>query len=113
MRKIFASKTVVMIAGVLAAILIVLSQSFYHQAKDKVAKAKTEQQADEQSQTFISAPNDAVSQINIVQLDDQVPSLKEFTLSEEKTTFRSIIRPEVFNRYLKVLFSAIISPNAP
>ncbi|HEY5826430.1 MAG TPA: hypothetical protein VIT44_18800 [Cyclobacteriaceae bacterium] len=113
MRKIFASKTVMMVADVLAAFLIVLSQSFYHQAKEKVAKAKSEQKADDNAQTFISAPNDAVSQTNIVQLDDQVPSLKESLLSEEKQAVQPVIKPEVFARYFKVLFRAIISPNAP
>lgn len=99
-----------MVAGVLAALLIVLSQSFYHQAKEK---AKSEQKADENAQSFISAPNDAVSQTNIVQLDDQVPSLKESILSEEKQPVQPVIKPEVFTRYFKVLFRAIISPNAP
>lgn len=102
-----------MIAGVLAAVLIVLSQSFYHQAKEKVAKAKTEQKSEESAQTFISAPNDAVSQTSIVQLQDQTPSLKSAVLSIEENPSRPIIRSEVFIRYFKVLFRAIISPNAP
>ena len=102
-----------MVAGVLAAVLIVLSQSFYHQAKEKVAKAKAEQTTDENTQTFISAPNDAVSQTNIVQLDDQIPLLKGSVLFEEEQPVQPVIRPEVFSRYFKVLFRAIISPNAP
>lgn len=102
-----------MIAGVLAAILIVLSQSFYHQTKEKVAKAKTEQNAENPSEIFISAPNDAVSQTSIIQLDDQVPSLRESILSEDERPLKSILKPEVFTRFFKVLFRAIISPNAP
>ena len=102
-----------MVAGVLAAILIVLSQSFYHQAKEKVAKAKSEQKADENAQTFISAPNDAVSQTSVVQLEDQIPLLKESVLSEEEQSGKPVIKLEIFTRYFKVLFRAIISPNAP
>lgn len=103
-----------MIAGILAAAVIVLSQSFYYQAKQKTDKAKTEQKAGEKGDTYISAPADAVTTpTTVIHLEDQLPVLdKKFTIEEEQHK-KLVIKPTVFVRYFKVLFRAIISPNAP
>jgi hypothetical protein len=113
MRKIFASKITMMIAGVLAAVIIAFSQSFYHQTKASVSKSKTEQNSDDHTQTFLSTPSDAVSPSSAIQLNDQVPSLKESVDFEKKIQSPLIIQGDVFVKYLKVLFRVIISPNAP
>jgi hypothetical protein len=114
MRKLFVSKMMVMVAGVLAAVIVVLSQSFQFQAKQDVQKVKTEQQADEQPDVLISASADAVSPSSAIQLDEKSPALLQEVLTEEKNNFQHpIVRPEVVARYFKVLFRTIISPNAP
>ncbi len=99
-------------AGILAAAVIVLSQSLYL-TKEKTEKVKTEQKTDKEGKAFIAAPADAVSQTNTIQLDKQVPALDQKVTVEETHQRKLIVRPEVVVRYFKVLFRAIISPNAP
>jgi hypothetical protein len=113
MRKTVVSRTMMMIAGILAAFLIVLSQSFYPEGEKKAEVSKTEQQSEKQTDVSISVP-DAVAQTNIVQLDEHAPSLvqEELTLEKKQPT-QSIIRPTVAARYFKILFRAFISSNAP
>jgi hypothetical protein len=113
MRKTVVSKTMMMIAGILAAFLIVLSQSFYPEGEKKAEKNKTEQQSEKQTEVSISVP-DAVAQTNIIQLDDQVPVvLHEELSSERKHPALTILRPAVAARYFKILFRAFICTNAP
>lgn len=114
MRKLFYSKSIMMIAGILAAAIIVLSQSFYYQTKEKTEKAKTEQKAEKGSETCISAPADALtSPTTAVQPGDELPVPdKKFTIEEELQE-KLVFRPGIVARYFKVLFRAIISPNAP
>jgi hypothetical protein len=113
MRKTGVSKTMMMIAGILAAFVIVLSQSFYPEGEKKVEKKKTEQQSETQSEVSISVP-DAVAQTNVVQLDEHAPTLLQEELTiEKKRPILSILRPSTAARYFKILFRAFISSNAP
>ncbi len=103
-----------MAAGVLAAVVIVFSQSFYHQAQSNLEKIKTEQSPDQDAhKAFVSAPSDAVVNSTVENVNEQVPSLLEelFTTDEESESV-SIV-PTLFANYFKTLFRAIISPNAP
>jgi hypothetical protein len=102
-----------MIAGILAAVIIVLSQSFHHQAQVKTEKA-TEKKTEKGGETFISTPADAVTTpTSVIQLNNQLPALdKKFTIEEEKQR-KLVLQPAVFVRYFKILFRAFISPNAP
>ena len=100
-------------AGILAAAIIVLSQSLYL-TQEKTEKVKTEEKKTEKSDVaFISAPADAVSQTNTIQLYKQVPSLDKKITVEENHQSKLVIQPRVFVRYFNILFRAIISPNAP
>ena len=103
-----------MIAGVLAAVIILFSQSFYHQAQSNLEKIKSEQAPDQDApQTFIGAPSDAVVNSTVENVNEQVPSLLEelFTTDEEAEAV-SII-PTFFGNFVHTLFRDIISPNAP
>ena len=103
-----------MIAGVLAAVTILFSQSFYHEAQSNLEKIKSEKLADQDTQsTFISAPSEAVVNTTVENVNEQVPSLLEelFTTDEEAESVSVI--PTFFANLFKTLFRAIISPNAP
>lgn len=114
MRKTLQYRPVMMVAGVLAAVIILFSQSFYHEAQSNLEKIKSEQSHDKDTQqTFISAPSDAVVNSTVENVNEQVPSLLEelFTTDEEAKAV-SIV-PTLFANFFKTLFRASISPNAP
>ncbi len=103
-----------MIAGVLAAAIILFSQSFYHQPQSSFEETKSEQTSDENSkQAIVSAPSDAVVNSSVENVNEQVPTLLEelFTTDEESKAV-SIV-PTFFANLFKTLFRAFISPNAP
>lgn len=103
-----------MMAGVLAAVVILFSQSFYHEAQSNLEKIKSEQSAEQNTkQTFITSPSDAVVNSTVENVNEQVPSLLEelFTTDEEAEAVSLV--PTFFANYFKTLFRAFISPNAP
>jgi hypothetical protein len=103
-----------MVAGVLAAVIILFSQSFYHEAQSNLEKSKSEQSKDQDAQqTFISTPSDAVVNSTVENVNEQVPTLLEelFTTDEEAEAVS--ITPTVFANFFHTFFRAIISPNAP
>lgn len=103
-----------MLAGILAAAIIVLSQSFYYQAKEKAEQANTEQQQDgEQEEVIVAAPSDAVSQTNAIQLSDHATPLQQIGVEQNSDHELPVICEEAAMRYFRILFRAIISPNAP
>ncbi len=102
-----------MVAGVLAAVIILFSQSFYHEAQSNLEKIEAEQSHDQDAQTLISAPSDAVVNSTVENVNEQVPTLLEelFTTDEEAKAV-SIV-PALFANFFTTLFRASISPNAP
>jgi len=114
MRKILQYRPLMMVAGVLAAGVILFSQSFFYQAQSNLEKIKSEQSPDQDAkQTFVGAPSDAVVNSSVEKVNEQVPSLLEelFTTDEEAKAV-SIV-PTLFANFFRALFRASISPNAP
>ncbi|MBK5277488.1 MAG: hypothetical protein JJE09_01370 [Bacteroidia bacterium] len=114
MRKILNYKPVMMVAGVLAAVIITFSQSFYHQAQSNLEKIKTEQSTDHDSkQALIATPSEAVVTSAVENVNVQVPSLLDelFTTDEEAESVS--LAPAVLSDLFKTFLRAAISPNAP
>jgi hypothetical protein len=114
MRKTFQYRPVMMVAGVLAAAVILFSQSFFYQAQSNLQKIKSEQSPDQDAhQTFVSAPSDAVVNSSVENVNEQVPSLLEelFTTDEEAEAVS--ISQDVVADFFKTFLRALISPNAP
>ncbi len=114
MRKTLQYRPLMMVAGILAAAVILFSQSFFYQAQSNLEKIKSEQSPDQDSnQSFVSAPSDAVVNSSVEKVNEQVPSLLEelFTTDEEAKAV-SIV-PTLFANFFRALFRASISPNAP
>jgi len=103
-----------MVAGVLAAVIILFSQSFYHQAQSDLEKIKSDKNSKQDTQqTFISAPSDAVVNSTVENVNEQVPSLLEELFTTDQEADAVAITHTFFNTFFKTLFRAIISPNAP
>jgi len=112
MRSRAFSKVFTIIAGVLAAVVILLSQSFYQQAQDNLKKVKTEQSAD-QNEVIISAPADAVPGGSAIQLDDNIPTLVKSVVSEDQEQTTLPFATKILVSYYRILLKTLISPNAP
>jgi len=100
------SRIILMIAGVLTVVVILLSQSLYKETPPSKQKQKTEEAV------VIQAPADVVPSPS-VQMDEVFPTLLKALIRDEEGTATFFSTSELFTPYLKMLFRAIISPNAP
>lgn len=102
------------IAGLLAAAVIILSHTYSLRAEaDK--KLATEQSTEKSdNKTISAAPADAVTQGNIVRVSEQVPVSVLEILGEPQQVEKFIPRSEaILSNLFKLLFQVIIAPNAP
>jgi hypothetical protein len=94
-------------------VVILLAQSLYFPAEKDLALSREKQKTEQApGAAIIHAPADVVPSPS-VQLDEISPTaLKTFTPDEKGTDpFFGITR--ILTPYFKILFRAIISPNAP
>lgn len=113
MRKKSVYRGILIIAGLLAAAVIILSHTFTELQPKKVADTE---QSDEKSdqKTVISAPVEAVTQASVVKIDEQSPDTVLETLTNSEVSSKYIPSSEkVFNKLFHVLFQIVIAPNAP
>jgi len=113
MRKRSVYRGVLIVAGLLAAVVIILSHSFIKLEPKKTADTE---QSDEKSEkkTVIAAPADAVTQASVVKIDEQSPDTLLETLSKPEASNKYVPSSEkIFNRLFHVLFRIVIAPNAP
>jgi hypothetical protein len=113
MRKKSVYRGILIIAGLLAAAVIILSHSFTQLEPKQVAD--TEQSEEKQDQkTVISAPAEAVTQASVIKIDEQSPDTVLETLSNSEVSGNYIPSTEkIFNKLFHVLFQVVIAPNAP
>lgn len=114
MRKKSVYRGILIIAGLLAAAVIILSHSLTQLEPNK--KIVDTEQSDEKSdqKTVITAPVEAVTQASVVKIDEQSPDTVLETLSNSEVANEYIPSGEkVFNKLFHVLFQIVIAPNAP
>ncbi len=103
-----------LVAGLLAAVVILLSQSFYQgTVQVKSSKAKTEQGTEKEAQAFISAPSDLLPSGSSVQVVETPPLLLTILETEELKTEFVQFANELTSTFLQTLFRTLIAPNAP
>lgn len=113
MRKKSVYRGILIIAGLLAAAVIILSNSFSQLEPKKIVDTE---QSDEKSdqKTVIAAPSEAVTQASVVKIDEQSPDTVLETLSNSEVSKKYIPSTEkVFNKLFDLLFQIVIAPNAP
>ncbi len=104
---------VLMIGGVLTVAVILLAQSLYFPAEKDLALAKAKQKTEQApGSTIIHAPADVVPSPS-VQLDEIYPTALKTATPDEKNNNPFFPLTRIFTHYFKILFRAIISPNAP
>lgn len=112
MREKTIFRGILIVAGLLAAAVIVLSHSF-HPAEIKKASVEQSENADDQL-PVLSVPSEAVTQASAVKIDEQVPDmlLEIIAVSDHAFDFIPVSEPLV-STFFKVLFQIVIAPNAP
>lgn len=103
-----------MAAGILAAFVILFSQSFqrFIDVQQNCDTVEVAHQAEGADDVFIHT-GDALPQSGTLQLTvPEIPVQEELLLEKKKEVF-PILCKEAGTRFLKVLFRAIIAPNAP
>lgn len=105
-------RSTMLVAGLLAVLVILLSSSFKTTTIVQ-EKAKKEHAGEESAATYVSAPTEAIPGTS-VKMEDATHAVGKLLLLEEreKPTFTRTIARELVS-FFKVLFRAIISPNAP
>ncbi|MBN8577530.1 MAG: hypothetical protein J0L66_11350 [Cytophagales bacterium] len=107
-------RSFLMVVGLLAAAVIVLSHVFMAPDTVTTKKVATEQSSESETKTVISAPTEAVTQGTAVQVGEQAPQVLLEVLSEPHKPAGFVpVAAELVSNFLKTLFRAIISPNAP
>jgi len=113
MRKKSVYRGILIIAGLLAAAVIILSHSFSQLEPKKVADTEQSEEKSDQK-TVITAPAEAVTQASVVKIDEQSPDSVLETLTNSEVSNKYIPSTEkAFNKLFHVLFQIVIAPNAP
>ena len=113
MRKKSVYRGILIIAGLLAAAVIILSHSFSGIESKKIVETEQSDEKSEQK-SVISAPAEAVTQASVIKIDEQSPDILLETLSNSEVSKKYIpSREKVFNKLFHVLFEIVIAPNAP
>lgn len=101
-------------AGLLAALVIILSHT-YSLRVDEEKKAATEQTGKStENKTVLTVPAEALTQGSLVRVDEQVPVSVIEILGEPQKIQNFVPRSEViFSNLFKTLFRVLIAPNAP
>jgi aspartate carbamoyltransferase regulatory subunit len=113
MRKKSVYRGILIIAGLMAAAVIILSHSLTELKPKQVADTEQSDEKPDQK-TVITAPAEAVTQASVVKIDEQSPDTVLETLSNSEISNKYIPSSEkVFNKLFHVLFQIVIAPNAP
>lgn len=109
-------QTTTLAAGILTALIIVVSQLFYFETAHACKKEiKTEQQQGDQSgdDAYITLPSSTLPSSTHVQFNQEAFCLFEILFEEENTEERDFNVSLPLSKFFQTLFGAIISPNAP
>jgi hypothetical protein len=114
MRNKSIYRGVLIAAGLLAAVIIILSHSA--SVNQVTVQKATSEKSDEKSdqKTTLQVPNAALTQGTAVQIDEQVPDTLIETISKKEEDRKFIPHAEkILTSFFRVLFNSIIAPNAP
>lgn len=100
------------VVGITATFVIVLSQAIPEIAGPEKEKAKTEQTENDADLKIHATPSDVVPG-GVIQMNDVDRFLLETITSEEEDRKEFYHAVHIFSGYLNILFRAFISPNAP
>ncbi|CAN5418972.1 hypothetical protein BH09BAC3_BH09BAC3_05750 [soil metagenome] len=115
------SKKLMLVAGILAAIIVLFSQAFQKETtqilskiRPDMAATKDAKPADAEKKVVIATSTEAVTSGTAVQVEDTNPSLiREIIFDENSAAVQPVILKAVLVDFFKTLFRVVISPQAP
>ena len=116
MKSTAFSRFFMLTAGIVAALVMLLSVSLYQPKKEISAEKNKEKPATEQPAgdvSFVNAPTDALPGSGTVQVEVKTLPLLETFLPVEKVQECVYLPFHIPVRYFKTLLKTVISPNAP
>lgn len=112
MRNRSLFRALMIVVGITATFVIVLSQALPDISGSANQKAKTEQTDQDKDVHIVAAPSDVVVG-GVIELHDADRFLLETLISQKVETLELPNFIHALSGYFNVLFRAIISPNAP
>lgn len=110
-------KNLMLVAGVLAAAVILCSQAFEKETKSilsKIQSEKSEKPADAEKKIIVAAPADAMTSGPAAEVHHTNPSLiREIILDEDKPSKQPALYKTILADIFRTLFRVVISPQAP
>lgn len=111
------SKNLMLATGILAALVILLSQAFQQDARSflsKIKVEKSEKPAGAEKKVVMASPSDAVVSNQAAEVGDTNPTLiREIILDADSVSERPVVDKTIIASFFKTLFRTIISPQAP
>lgn len=105
-----------LVVGILAALVILLTQAFQSETHSILANAQAEKagKPDQEKVVVVSAPSDAVTSSHAMETDGTAPSMiRELVPEEIQEKPTPAISKALMSDFLKALFRVFISPQAP
>ena len=112
MKSTAFSRFFMLTAGIVAAMVMLLSMSLY-QSKEENSKSKPKTEQSSNDYSIVNAPTDALPGSGTVQVEAKTLPLLETFLPVEKVRECIYLPLKVTVKYFKVLLKTVISPNAP
>lgn len=106
-------KYITLVAGIITALAIVFSQTFYFQTQPTKEKAATEKTSSGSAETQLAvAPSVSLPITSSIEINNEFTFISEITFEEWKEEAVAITFP-VLHKFFSTLLQVIISPNAP
>ncbi len=110
-------KKLMLVAGILAATIILFSQAFQKETcsfLSRIKHNKTEKPVEAEKKTIIAAPKDAVTSGQAVEIGETDASLiREIVFDENNALSKPFIDRAVLFNLITTFLRAVISPQAP
>jgi hypothetical protein len=117
MMKKSLPKKLMLVAGILAAAIILFSQAFQKETcsfLSKVKHNKTEKPVEAEKKTIIATPKDAVTSSQAVEVGDTDASLiREIVYDDDSAPTLPFVDKAPFLSLITTFLRAVISPQAP
>jgi hypothetical protein len=106
-------RRILMVTGILAVAIIVLTQSFYKPTQVTQKKSTNTEQSGKTDNVVVSAPSDLSNSGNAQVVNDHSPAVIDQIKPNTAAKKATVVVKKTAIRFFQTLFRVFISPNAP